>query len=727
MTLANCPQSGLLSGYLSNQLPDVLASELDEHLAECAECGQLLMKLVDETPAPGWLTLARQREALSRSAAERLKCAEAFTGLSGTPRYARLRKVGAGGMGVVWEGRDTLIGRPVALKELGPGNHHVRGLQRLLQEATALSKMSHPHIVSVFDVIQCDAAPMLVMEFVDGLSLSAWQQGSPLPPRDAAELSLVIADALHHAHQHGVIHRDVKPSNILLKTHAPGVLPRDQSGQLLVKLSDFGLARIIGDLSLTISGQLPGTPSYMAPEQLTDHGRADVGTDVFSAGVLLYELLTGRPPFAGREPSLVLHMIQHHEPVPPSLIQPLMLRDLETICLKCLEREPRNRYAGAGELRTDLAAFLDGKPIAARPVSRLRKLLRWANQHRSHATLITSTALALTVAAAAGFLTASRTSDLLKLSRKSEQLAIEAANTEKTLRERAEDAEVQAIELARSEASLRSSHRQLLLKVIAVADKSIRSAGQKSAPLTSGDEDVRLDADFLANQVIHAYLMRYTSPSDLLSWSDLELAMRYLSLKQFSRDMTNVQGLLEQVDRSLTASRDAPEDPEKYVEFLRVRYTYFVGGTDPFEAVSGHCREWTQLARSWQLKVAVAAPLPADRERFLKASIAALTQARGSGYAISSFPNPQKNQATVKLLQPIADLLQPLDGEPATCSRERYLLRLTVLADLAEVHKAAGDTDKASAVAEQTRQECSLYTQWNCASEDVEPILRRLM
>lgn len=727
MKSSHCDQSELLSDYVVNGLPDAVAEQLDEHVAECAVCSRMLKTILDESPAPGWLALARQRATLHKAAEGPSRFPGVCASIAGTQRYHRVRRAGSGGMGVVWEGWDELIGRPVALKELGPGNYHIHGLQRLLQEATALSRLSHPHIVSVFDVIQCDDAPTLVMEFVDGLSLSAWQQGRPLTPRDAAELTLVIVDALHHAHVRGVVHRDVKPSNVLLKTPVSGVLPRDESGKLMVKLGDFGLARIIGDATLTMPDQRPGTPSYMAPEQLLNQGSANASTDIYSVGVLLYELLTGRPPFFARDPSVMLLMIQQHDLIPPCRLQPLTPRDLETICLKCLELQPQHRYPSAEALRSDIAAFLDGKPIAAQPASRLRKLQRWVQLHRLHAAVITSTALALAGIAGAGFLSANHAKDLLEISKDSEKKALDVARSEKMLRERAELAELQAREIAAKESALRSSHRQLLFKSINIADKYIRLTEKVSSESTSSAaEEVMLDADFLAEQVINTHLMQDTDRTTPLTWSDLELAMRYISLKQFSNHVTNIGDLLNEVDRSLAAFRDAPEDPLKYIEFVQERYSVFRRGADVLEGVCRQSRDWTSLASVWQKKAEATTSDHQLRERFFGGSLAAFTRARKSGCILKDFPNADRFQRAVQCLQPLADSLLPPKNATPEYRKGRYLLRLSVLADLHEFHSADGNLLEASAFAERTKREAAEFVQWDCTNEDITPVLERL-
>jgi tetratricopeptide (TPR) repeat protein len=287
------------------------------------------------------------------------------------PGYAILEELGRGGMGVVYKARQAALDRLVALKMLRDGAlAGPEQLARFRAEALAVARLRHPHIVHIYDVGEQDGRPFLALEFVEGGSLAQKLGGTPLPARRAAELVTTLARAVQHAHGQGIVHRDLKPANVLLATDGTP------------KVTDFGLAkRLDGGAGLTGSGQLLGTPSYMAPEQ-AEGGSGAVGpsADVYALGAILYECLTGRPPFVAATALETLEQVQSREPVPPRLLQPEVPRDLETVCLKCLDKEPGRRYASAEALADDLGRFLAGEPVRARPLGRLGRLGRWARR-----------------------------------------------------------------------------------------------------------------------------------------------------------------------------------------------------------------------------------------------------------------------------------------------------------------------------------------------------------
>ncbi len=281
--------------------------------------------------------------------------------------YEVLGVLGHGGMGVVYKARDLRLNRLVALKMVLAGAGAApKELSRFKAEAEAVARLRHPNIVQIFEVGDHDGRPFLALEYVEGGSLAEHLDGTPLPARRAARLVEALADAVHHAHANGVVHRDLKPANVLL----------DADGRPLV--TDFGLAKLLdADLGHTQTGAVLGSPSYMAPEQAEGKTK-DVGpaSDVYALGALLYELLTGRPPF--QAPTLLdtLEQVRHHDPAPPRSVQPAVPRDLETVCLKCLEKKPAHRYASAADLARDLRCFLDGEPISARSLTLFDQLGR---------------------------------------------------------------------------------------------------------------------------------------------------------------------------------------------------------------------------------------------------------------------------------------------------------------------------------------------------------------
>ena len=299
--------------------------------------------------------------------------------------------LGRGGMGVVYLAEQTGLGRAVAVKMLPPDSPEW-AKPRFRSEAEAVASLDHPNVVRVFGTGDSRFGPYLIMEYLEGGSLDARLDGSPWKPTDSAQLMLPLARGMAHAHEAGLIHRDIKPSNILLES------PDDSD--LSPKISDFGLAKFLASSpELTKTGCVMGTPGYMAPEQASGRTR-DVGaaSDVYALGAMLYELLTGQPPFRGLTPADIVLQLIRTDPIPPRRLQPSVPKDLETICLKCLEKNPRKRYPDAGALAEDLDAFLSQRMISARPVGPAGKATRWVARNRSLASALG--VLTLTVVAA---------------------------------------------------------------------------------------------------------------------------------------------------------------------------------------------------------------------------------------------------------------------------------------------------------------------------------------
>ena len=298
--------------------------------------------------------------------------------LPSIPGYDVQAVLGHGGMGIVYKAWHLRLNRAVALKMLLVGGYaRPQELERFLREAEAVAGLHHPNIVQVFDVGDLDRRPYFTMEFVEGGSLAQKLGGEPQPALKAAAMVKTLADAIHTAHQEGIVHRDLKPANILLTLDGTP------------KISDFGLARrISSDIALTEYGVALGTPSYMSPEQADGQVEAiGPATDIYALGAILYELLTGRPPFRADTPLETKRQVITSEPAPPSKLNARIPRDLETICLKCLHKEPQSRYPSAEVLADDLRRFERGEPILARPIGRLGRLLRWARRRPTAAAL----------------------------------------------------------------------------------------------------------------------------------------------------------------------------------------------------------------------------------------------------------------------------------------------------------------------------------------------------
>jgi WD40 repeat protein/tRNA A-37 threonylcarbamoyl transferase component Bud32 len=316
------------------------------------------------------------------------------------PGYEILEELGRGGMGVVYKARQAKLDRIVALKMILAGSHaSAADLLRFLAEAEAEARLRHPNIVQLFESGQHEGLPYFTLEFVEGGTLGTKVATTTLPSREAATLVEAMARGIAHAHAHGIVHRDLKPENVLLtSTGVP-------------KITDFGLAkRLQAGSGLTQTGAVMGTPGYMSPEQARGE---TVGTaaDIYALGAILYYALTGRPPFRADTPLNTITQTLHDEPVPPRKLNPKVPRDLEVICLKCLQKAPTKRYASAEALADDLQLLLEGRPITARPVGRVERLLKWVKRRPTAATLVLVANLVAVGALVAGIVFASKLRD----------------------------------------------------------------------------------------------------------------------------------------------------------------------------------------------------------------------------------------------------------------------------------------------------------------------------
>lgn len=315
------------------------------------------------------------------------------TRLPDIPGYEIKSVIGAGGMGVVYRARHLKLDRWVAIKMVLLGAYASREqMECLLREAQDVAALRHPNIVQVYDVAEHDGIPYFAMELLDGGDLARTLQGQPRAAREAADLIRVLAGAVHAAHLGGIVHRDLKPGNILLGSDANP------------KIGDFSLAsRFEHESTIMTHARQAGTPSYMAPEQAAgDPAAIQPAVDIYSLGAILYELITGRPPFKAESSTETRRQVIADEPVPPSRLNSRVPRDLETICLKCLLKDPSRRYTTAADLAADLERFTSGQPILARPVGTGERMLKWCRRRPSTTLAIAVSAVAIAGAVAAG-------------------------------------------------------------------------------------------------------------------------------------------------------------------------------------------------------------------------------------------------------------------------------------------------------------------------------------
>jgi WD40 repeat protein/tRNA A-37 threonylcarbamoyl transferase component Bud32 len=473
--------------------PD-LAGELHSFFADQDRFGRLAEGLVPPAapaPAPG--------QAATLAPGEAAGAGPALGSVRYFGDYELLEEVARGGMGVVYKARQVSLNRVVALKMILRGELATPAdVRRFQTEAEAAGRLDHPNIVPIYEVDEHQGQHYFSMKLVEGSNLAALGRERPGSARAAARLVATVARAVHHAHQRGILHRDLKPGNVLL----------DAEGRPHV--TDFGLARRVeGDSALTQSGAIVGTPSYMAPEQARAEKQLTTAIDVYALGAILYELLTGRPPFRAVTPLETLMQVLEREPQRPRALNPRVPRDLETVCLKCLEKEPRLRYGSAEALADDLERFLAGEPIRARQTPAWERGVKWARRRPALAALV---GVSLTAAAAlliGGLLF-------------NAQLQIALGQVDQVKRDA--DVDREAARLANEGAQKRLTHAEGLLLT---AHSTVALPANPTLALLLATEGARRLPGFQANNALQAALENCWEERTLLGHPDEVLAAAY--------------------------------------------------------------------------------------------------------------------------------------------------------------------------------------------------------
>jgi tetratricopeptide (TPR) repeat protein len=525
MRNVNCVAEAELRAFQRGEVPDSVATLITGHLETCPDCAALADRLDAEVEP----CVVHLRAAVAGPAAERTTVVDARGTARPTgggpetvtaennssvqpvaesfPRpfggYELVSELGRGGMGVVYLARQRWPARTVALKVILAGVHAGSERRaRFLAEADVIGRLQHPHIVQIYEAGEHDGQLWLSLEYVAGGSLARCLSGRPQDPAASAALLQKLARAIHYAHESGVVHRDLKPANILLQRaedrgqrtedkgqRAEDGAKRDRlSSVLCPKITDFGLAKQ-DEVQLTASSVMLGTPAYMAPEQAAgDNRRVGPPADVYALGAILYEMLTGRPPFRGNGALDILEQVRTREPLPPRQRQARVPLDLSTICLKCLHKEPDRRYASALELAEDLGRFLAGEPIRARPVRAPERLWRWTRRNPAWAAVLTALALLLLAGTAVSAWQAVRATN-------AEEEAHEAARLARVDRDKAVQAEADA-KLQRDQA-VAARHQ---------AEEEKSRADEEAAFARDVSMFLRRDLLALASPMVHADL-----------------------------------------------------------------------------------------------------------------------------------------------------------------------------------------------------------------------------
>jgi serine/threonine-protein kinase len=421
------PSKQMLERLLAETLPDNDRDTIAAHLETCSECQNILHTLTLDDAGGSSVSLLSLPHSIPQAISveldtffQKLKRIPApgstpSVGESDGPEDARvpppqlpgyeiLDELGRGTSGVVYRARDLALNRLVAVKLIHAGPRLPAAVrQRFEEEAKTIARLKHPNIVQIYAVGEHAGCPFLSLELIEGGNLADWMNGKPQSVPDCIRIIASLAQAIGYAHDHGVVHRDLKPANVLFSGAAEGTDKRE------IRVTDFGIAKVlpeqgIAETGMTQTNEILGTPAYMAPEQAS--GKAKLicpATDVYAIGAILYELLTGRPPFQGANSLDTLMQAMWQDPVPVRLLVPRLPRDLETICLKCLHKDPARRYATATDLADDIRRFEKGEPIVARPTGIAERTTKWTRRHPAIVVSVVAAMLAVTILIRAAF------------------------------------------------------------------------------------------------------------------------------------------------------------------------------------------------------------------------------------------------------------------------------------------------------------------------------------